>query len=301
MNLAVDATASEVVGAFREAGVPCIVLKGPALSEWLYGPQSDRISVDVDLLVSDCLLGTAEDALRGLGYLPVVPEPHPSDRRPRYARVWQRAGASRNVDLHTTIVGIGVSSEEAWGVLAENTQEVAVGKTCMDVLAPGAQAFHLALHAAKHGVRHARPLRDLERAIGTFLPEAWRDAAALAVRLEAVPAFAAGLSLVPAGEEMTERLGLVRVTSFDAALRKETAPALSLGVAWLVQIPSWRAKAAFVVAKVAPPAAHMRRCHPVARRGRLGLATAYAYRPVWFLLNVRPALAAWRRAKSASR
>jgi hypothetical protein len=299
MNLAVDATASEVVSAFRDAGVPCIVLKGPSLTEWLYGHDSDRASVDVDLLISVGVLDAAEDALRALGYEPVVPVPRPSGR-PGYARVWHRPGASPNVDLHTTIVGIGVSSEEAWSVLAENTHDVTVGRTRVEAFAPGAQAFHLALHAAKHGVRHSRPLRDLARAVDTLLPEVWRDAAALAVRLDAVPAFTTGLSLVPRGEDLTGRLGLVRGTSLDAALRKQTAPALSLGIAWLAELPGWRAKAAFVAGKVVPPAAYMRRWHPLARRGQLGLAAAYAYRPIWFLINLGPAIAAWRRAKSES-
>ena len=51
-NLVVDATTAEVVGALRDVDAPCIVLKGPALADWLYGPNSDRYSVDVDLLVN---------------------------------------------------------------------------------------------------------------------------------------------------------------------------------------------------------------------------------------------------------
>jgi hypothetical protein len=299
MNLAVDATASEVVGACREAGVPCIVLKGPALSEWLYGPQSDRISVDVDLLVSPGALGAAEDVLKELGYEPVVPATRANDR-PRLACVWKR-DRSVDIDLHTTIGGVGVSSEETWRVLSKQTDEIPVGRTLMEVLAPAAQAFHLAVHAAKHGVGHPRPLRDLERAVEILLPHVWRDAAALAVRLDAVPMFTTGLSLIPAGDALIAELGLIRRTNLETALRTQTPPPLTMGVAWLAELPGWRAKAAFVILKAFPPADHMRRWHPLARRGHLGLATAYAYRPVWFLLNVRPALAAWRRAKSASR
>jgi hypothetical protein len=298
MNLAVDATAAEVVGALADGGVPCMVLKGTSLTEWLYGPESDRVSVDVDLLVPPWMLGAAEEVLRELGYRPVVPAARANDR-PRLACVWKR-DRSADVDLHTSIGGIGVSSAEAWRVLATQTDEAAVGRTRVEVLAPAAQAFHLALHAAKHGVGHARPQRDLERAAATLLPEVWRDAAALAVRLDAVPMFTAGLTLIPSGEALIARLGLVRTTTLEVALRTQSPPALTMGVAWLAGLPGWHAKASFVALKAFPPADHMRRWHPLARRGRLGLAAAYAYRPVWFLLNVRPALAAWRRAKSKS-
>lgn len=298
-NLAIDAISIVVVGAFQAEGVRCIVLKGPALTDWLYGPASDRSSEDVDLLVAPKTVPSAEDALRGLGYMPLMPAVHPSDR-PRYARAWHRGAGTVNVDLHTTLVGIRVPPDEAWRVLAAETQDVTVGRMRMQVLSPGAQALHLALHAAKHGRHPERPRRDLERALETLLPEVWREAAALAVRLDAVPAFAAGLSFVPEGEALVARLGFVGTTSLDAALRKQGAPALSLGVAWLAEVPGIRAKTRFVLGKVAPTPDYMRSWHPLARRGHLGLLAAYAYRPIWLLLKLGPALAAWRRARKVS-
>jgi hypothetical protein len=299
-NLVVDATTAEVVDALRDVDASCIVLKGPALADLLYGSDSDRYSVDVDLLVNPATIATVGDALTGLGYKSVVPEGRPRDR-PLYASVWHRGAGSPNVDLHTTIAGIRLSRQEAWSVLARRTEAIEVARTSMEVLDPGAQALHLALHTAKHGVRHERPLRDLERGIEVLGSEVWVDAAALAVELDAVPAFATGLSLVPAGASLLAQIGVASAPTVDSALRAQTPPALSLGVAHVAELPTLRAKAAFVGGRVIPPPAYMRRWHSLARRGRLGLAVAYVYRPVWFVLKLGPAVAAWRRAKRASK
>jgi Uncharacterised nucleotidyltransferase len=298
-NLVVDATTAEVVDALRCVDVTCVVLKGPALTDWLYGTDSGRYSVDVDLLVNPATIATVGDVLTGLGYTSVVPEGRPRDR-PLYASVWHRGLSSPNVDLHTTIAGIRLPRQETWGVLSRRTEATEVGRTSVEVLDPGAQALHLALHAAKHGVRHDRSLRDLERGIEVLAFEVWVNAAALALELDAVPAFATGLLLVPAGESLLGELGVASTATVDSALRAQTPPSLSLGLAHLAELPTLREKAAFVGGRVFPPPAFMRRWHSLARRGRLGLAAAYVYRPVWFALKLGPAVAAWRRAKKAS-
>lgn len=299
MNLTVDATAMEVVAALGAASVTCILLKGPPLAEWLYGPDSARFSVDVDLLVSPTELAHAETVLEALGYSPLAPHVRASDR-PRYARVWGRESGGANVDLHTTLAGIGLPAREAWSVLSGETEEVAVGRVRARVLDPAARALHVVLHAAKHGVQHSKPLADLERALEILPFELWQEAAVLAVRLDAVPAFSTGFALVPGGDGLSADLGLSGTSSVEVALRAQTPPPLALGVEWFSRLPGPRAKARFVAGKIFPPPAFMRRWSPLARRGRLGLVAAYVYRPLWLLLKLGPAVAGWRRAKRAS-
>jgi hypothetical protein len=53
--------------ALEAAGVPCVVLKGPAFSEWLYGDMAFRRFSDIDLLVAPATRDTAYETLRGLG------------------------------------------------------------------------------------------------------------------------------------------------------------------------------------------------------------------------------------------
>jgi hypothetical protein len=60
--------ADSVVAALAKVGVRSTTLKGPALSETLYGDPGRRTSTDIDLLVAHEQLGEAVDVVRGLGY-----------------------------------------------------------------------------------------------------------------------------------------------------------------------------------------------------------------------------------------
>src|SRR4051795_4432337 len=62
-NLAVDRTTLDVVDAMREAGIPSILLRGPALETLLYEGEV-RGYVDADLLVPPDKLSRAGEMLR---------------------------------------------------------------------------------------------------------------------------------------------------------------------------------------------------------------------------------------------
>ncbi len=57
-----------VITMLAEAGICATALKGPCLSEAIYGDLGRRLSSDIDLLVSTKQLRTAVDVVRGLGY-----------------------------------------------------------------------------------------------------------------------------------------------------------------------------------------------------------------------------------------
>lgn len=59
-----------IAAALASAGIRSQPLKGPALSESIYGDPGRRLSNDVDLLVSADQLGAAVGVVRGLGYQP---------------------------------------------------------------------------------------------------------------------------------------------------------------------------------------------------------------------------------------
>ncbi len=268
--LTVDATAAEVIGAFRRAGVRSIVLKGPSLARWLYEPESTRISADVDLLVAPPDRVAAEHALASLGF-----KPFPTNVvEDRYALPWSRRGNPVYVDLHLTLLGVNVSNEKAWDVLSRETDEMTIGGVSAAVLAPPARAMHVALHAAQHGARFERPLEDLRRALAQLPLEVWRDAADLASELEAEPMFAAGLGLLVPGKALLRTLGFPErktVETVEVALLARSPPHVALGLHRLTTLPGLFPKAAFVARKLVPPPEWMRAWLPLARRGTPGL------------------------------
>src|SRR5204862_1630752 len=63
------AALDEALAAFAAAGLAPLALKGPVLSERLYGDAALRRATDLDLLVRPDDLETALGVLRSLGYL----------------------------------------------------------------------------------------------------------------------------------------------------------------------------------------------------------------------------------------
>jgi hypothetical protein len=300
VNLTLAALAAEVTEALRAAGLRSILIKGPVLVRWLYGNEAARASCDVDLLVDPATADTAEAVLHRLGFERAATGIGAAER-PRHASTWTRASVSAPVDLHTTVVGVGVSPPETWSVLRERTATEPVAGASVEVARADARLLLLALHAAQHGEREPQPLRDLARALEIATRAEWADASTLAQRLHAEPAFAAGLCLLEPGRILREELQLPTARTVESALRARTAPELTLGLEWLVRLPGIGPRLRFTMRKVFPPAAFMRTWSPLARRSGLGLAAAYLWRPLWLLLRSRRAIRAWRRARKESR
>ena len=184
-----------------------------------------------------------------------------------------------------------MSGEAAWKVLAaELTESFALGSVAVTVLQAPGQALVISLHAAAHGARVSKPLNDLRLALERLPYGTWQAAAALAGRLQATEAFAAGLSLLPQGYELTGRLGLPVSPSVEVVLRASTAPPTALGFEWLSRTPGVFGKARLVARKVAPRGDFMRAWSPLARRGKAGLIAAYVFRVGWLIGTRFPGL-----------
>jgi hypothetical protein len=296
-NIVVDTVTGEVVTALRNAGIRSILLRGPALADRLYGPHHLRLYVDVDLLVDPSELAAAEELLARLGFVESALEAAFPEERPGHAHTWVGRRGGVCVDLHRTVIGAGAEPGTLWEILAGRTEPMAVGGSEAEVLDEAGSAFVVALHAAHHGPGQHQQLADLTRALERFPPDTWRRAAGLAARLDATPALAAGLRLVPAGERVATELELPRLPPRRDSLKGGQAFHVAQGLAWAAARPGLRAKAAFLARKIAPPPAAMRASSSLARRGRLGLGAAYARRALSLLRHVPRALRAWRRAR----
>ena len=299
INLLADVTTARVVRGLREAGLGSILLKGRVYRGWI-DDDPGRFSGDIDLLVDAGELTRVEEVLASLGFVRQGSlDALPGDR-PYHASNWATR-ESVEIDLHNHIVGIGAPADVAWRVLLETTEPIEVMGEEVAVLGAAARAMHLALHAAQHGVAETRTLRDLERGIDVLSAALWGDAAALARRLDATAAFSVGLRLTEDGRLLAEQLELPDETPLDVALWASSPPPMTAGFEWLSTIPSPGRKAWFVARKIVPPPEWMRAWQPLARRGKIGLAAAYVWRPVWLVTHAPPAYRAWRRLRRERR
>jgi hypothetical protein len=300
-TLVLDRATAEVVDAWRRADVPSVLLKGPAITRWLYRDAEFRGYADIDLLVPDREVGRAEEVLRTLGFERHGLETIEGDW-PRYSRAWIRSESTINVDLHTTLAGVGVEPDRLWDVLTEDLERLSVAGLDVDVLPEAARALVLALHTAKDGSRIAKARHDLGHAIDRLPRDLWPQTRRLAERLDAVGGLAAGLRLVvPSGAALADELGLPTDAPLGVAIRLHGgAPPLALGIDWLVTTPGVRGKVRLVIRKIFPPATYLRAWTPIASRGPLGLVVAYAYRAAWVVWHVPPAVWAWARTRRRS-
>ena len=297
----VDAATAEVAVALREAGVHSLLLKGRTFARWLYAEGEHREYGDADLLVRPDSLSQGESVLTCLGFEKQL-DSADLPRQALHSHTWARPADGAVVDLHWTLVGVGISADDLWRELARRTETEEVAGRDLECLDTVARAFQVALHAAQHGVRHSKPVEDLRRALARCNERTWVDAATLARRLEATPAFGAGLRLLPLGAELADRLGLPPNSSVMVALLAEHPTLeLAMGMQSLIEVRGARGKAEVLRRALWPSPRFMRAAFPRARRSRAGLLRAYLWRPVWLLARVPGALAGVRRARRAVR
>jgi hypothetical protein len=294
LTLAVDDATARIVSALRSVGVRPILLKGPAIAQWLYEEDEVRPYGDIDLLVSPEDLGPAEELLEQLGFRNYGYE---GVHRLDHADTWIPEAGQTSIDLHRTLLGATAPPERVWETLSGDTKNVKVGGRNVEALSPAGGALHIALHAAQHGAATVKTLNDLERAVTRLPDETWQAAAALADELDAVEAFGTGLRLLPEGKALAERLEVSRRTSVDALLMAEGDPAVARGIERLANTPGLSAKLRLLVRKLFPEPSFMRAWSRMARSGPPGLALSYLMRPLWLLWRAVPAGIAWRRAR----
>ncbi len=288
-----DGVTATVVPAFREAGVRAILLKGPAISSWLYTDGAPRPYGDSDLLVDPKDLSTATAVLQGLGFESKWAGTHHPGVDPDHE--WQRG--NEIVEPHRTLWGLETSPSHVWDVLSTMTEPLRVGGVEVDVLSPVPRTMHIALHAAQHGPGFAKPLRDLERALCQVPMDVWGEAARLADTLQGLAAFKLGLQLHTAGAELADRLGLE--TPPDASVEiwlQARGSRQARSIAQMARQRTLGGKVGLAAKKLLPSPTFMRVVFPRARRGRVGLTIAYVTRALWVLANTPSAGWAWLKA-----
>jgi len=279
-----DRAAAELFAAFDDHDLRAILFNGPTVSTWLYSDAAARPYGDLDVLVSPAETASAERVLASLGFTGRV---FAGERGAPSSRIWTRELDGSAVDLHDRLVGADVGAGETWDLLSVETESMSLGGGTVRALQPFARAFVLALSAAEKGAFASKAVGDLALGIEQLPPDTWRRSAALAGRLGAEPAFAAGLRLVPRGSVLVASLELEHAESITVRIRAEADPAAkggALAIAWIREQPSWIGRVRAAGRVLVPSPAAMRDASAVSRRGRAGLVAGY----VWRLAVVSP-------------
>ncbi len=158
-------------GALDEAGVPWLVVKGPAIAR-LWPRPEQRGANDLDVLVDPAAVGGAVAALVGAGAREIN-------------RNWEavlRYGVAEfplvlggvQIDLHADLVGLGRHRRhlrlDTGGILARS-RRVDVGPTTVPIADPADQLLHLCVHTGLGGATRLSQLRDVAAAVRGDPPE----------------------------------------------------------------------------------------------------------------------------------
>jgi hypothetical protein len=297
-SLSVDRMTAEVVSAIEAAGLEAVLLKGPAIATRLYDPGEHRPYVDCDLLIPAASESLVAAVLKSLRF---VPDPGLGTPDPGVAEqhAWHR-GAD-HVDLHGSLNGIGAPPDQVWPVLTAGSEIQGVGGHEVRVLAPGPLALLLALHAASDGPWGTKALADLRRGVRLLDRGAWHLAADLAARLDALPALAAGLELLPEGRVKLGELGVEPPGDVMVRLRASGAAPLALSFERIRRERSSWARMRRILRGLFPGPTYMRKTTPLASHGPAGLTLAYLFRPLWLVVQLVPGLRSWNRARRQER
>jgi hypothetical protein len=274
-TLAIDVLTAEVLDALSRAAIEPILLKGPAIAQWLYGADEFRPYIDVDLLVDPGQRAAAEEVLRQLD-LSRIKRDYARAGRLEHDDVWIQRNTAGIVDLHRTLPSVrGTSPERVWRELWSRTAEMQLpppGRS-VRVLNNPALALLVALHAAHHlgeDETSVKPLADLQRARARASREVWVQSAELARQLRAGPQLARGLHAVPGGPELASSLGLPA----PAGGREEAS-----GVERFAAAESTGERLGLILHALIPPPDYLRFSSSLARRGQLGLGLSYLCHP----------------------
>jgi hypothetical protein len=141
-----------IVRACAEHGVPLVVLKGPALGQWLYGDPVLRRFGDLDLLVTPGHRPRALDVLTALGYrLPSGMSPKTAATIYAGLGAWPLTGGGhRPVDLHWRLAHVRFPAPLRPSEIIADSIPLMCGGVEIRIPSPTHTALLIVQHSAKH-------------------------------------------------------------------------------------------------------------------------------------------------------
>jgi hypothetical protein len=169
----IDAELRHVVGRLHAAGIPALVLKGPALVRSIYARAALRPYGDLDLAVQDGHQAAAERVLLQQGYTEI--DYDAEVRRGHAGHVHAGAAFHRQftsadgqvlVELHVDPLQLGLRPTCEAGRWQRATPVPHLTHGLM--LCPADQLVHLSAHVHKHGYDRLIWLKDLDVLVRTY-------------------------------------------------------------------------------------------------------------------------------------
>ncbi|MGY1769913.1 nucleotidyltransferase family protein [Blastococcus sp. SYSU D00813] len=298
MALLLDDACRSIAQHLARAEIDFVMLKGATIAGWLYDDPTQRTYVDLDVLVAPDTEAATVRALAELGYRPLLDVATLAALSPEEQPLQNRHGV--DVDLHVTLTGIRVDRSEAWRILRVETVPWQWAGTTVPALSVPARTMHLALHLAQKGLADEKAARDLQLGLARVDDDTWRAAADLAERLDALDAFTAGLTLLPAGAALVRRLGLTGPSHVETRMRAASASHSALVLERAAMAKTWGSRLKLASNLLFPSAEWFRFAQPERTRTTGGLLRARVARPVQVLARMPRAFREWRRHRRAS-
>lgn len=155
---------AQIGGAFADAGIRMLAMKGPLLAIELYGDPSLRTSRDLDLMVEESALARAGEVLQQLGYHPEGGPFRQTPLRKKYLNlielekheIYQKGDICVEVHWKSNF-----QAEQSFDALwAQREERMIMGKP-IAVMGEDERYSALIIHAAEHGFLRLRWLLDL--------------------------------------------------------------------------------------------------------------------------------------------
>jgi hypothetical protein len=219
------------VRALEKAGVTAVMLKGPALSQWLYGTPVYRCFTDLDFLIASEDLDRAYAVLNALGY------ELPRDMSAAVARTiygalgaWPLTGQRKYpIDLHWRLAHVRFPAPLSAEMVIQEAGHLSLGGMTVRIPDPTHAALLTLLHGAKHLWCTLESV--VEIAAFTRRPDVdWLAVRDLARKAHAWNGCAAGLRLASEllGADVPQPLRATPWPAATEALRAEAISSLSL-------------------------------------------------------------------------
>lgn len=226
----------ELVGMLRQAGVPVVAYKGPALAADVHGDITARRFTDLDVLIASRDRDRARGVLIANGY--ASPQGYTA-REDRFYSAWEgvthfeRPDAPLPVELHWRVQAPRYGAPQDPAMAMIGARDVAVGGAAVPLPAIEVQAVLVALHGVKHAWTSLLWVADFAHAVDRApfdwarfagLAQAWRVSRAVHIALlVARELLALDIPAEPLARAMADREAV--------ALAREAAQGLLSGTA----------------------------------------------------------------------